>query len=69
MRVGLLTALLVVVGDNLSSGSIIRTVGHGVSKTARRVMQKDGDASELSETLCGISSVLLAGHIFDSIME
>lgn len=69
MRLGLITALAVVVSDTLSEGSIIRTTGHAVSRTARRIMQKEGNASDLSETLCGTTTLLLAGHLFDSVME
>lgn len=69
MRLGLVTALLVVVGDSMSQRGIIRTVGHATTRTARSVMRKDGDASELSEQLAGVSTVLLCGHLFDSIME
>lgn len=69
MRLGLITALLVVVSDALGGGHITKTVGHGVSQLGRKMLSKPGAASDLSETLCGTTSILLAGHMFDSVME
>lgn len=69
MRLGLITALIVVVSDSLGEGGVTRKVGHGVSQFGRKMLSRPGDASELSETLCGTTSILLAGHLFDSVME
>lgn len=69
MRVGLITAIATVVLDKVGDGNIVRTVGHGMTRAGRRIMSKEGDAGELSEALCGTTTILLAGHLFDSIME